>query len=148
MSIKDWTPKKKSSTPKWLQNIVEQWDARAWREPDKILEDGYRYIWYGPDGEEGDYATEVEFDDDEYTVSEYTNVVGLIENPDWPILKTTTKFTVEELLTALVEAKTKAYIWSAIEQNPAAHLRMAAGYGVAKISYYGGDEEGEEQLPS
>lgn len=111
-----------------------------------MVDEGSIYIWYGPAGRDGD-ATHAEFIDDEYVVSEYVGTEGLLEEAPGPILKTTTRFSVEELLTASVEAQTRAAVWSAIERHPEDQLRLAVGYGTTKIFHQGGDEEFVDELP-
>lgn len=104
-------------------------------------------IWYGPDGEDGDSATEVEMSDPSYgggpiSVSEYRSLVGYADDldEDYPFLKITTTFDMDELRDAI-----KAYRGNKL--GGADIKRWAAGYGTAVIAYYGGDEETVESLP-
>lgn len=96
--------------------------VRPWRKPDVKVGDDYA-IWYGPQGPEGDVATEVDREaDDLYTVSEYQDVTGLIDDPPDFVLKTST-------------------------QVYAQSLREAAAKGVEAMQRWGGEEEFVSQIP-
>ena len=93
-----------------------------WRVPDNQVMQIWA-VWYGPAGPEGDCATEVErISEGLYEVSEYTCVVGLIDNPPAPILKTTTVIEAPDLL-------------------------VAPSIGTQYLAYYGGEETWVNELP-
>lgn len=103
------------------------------RRPDKRVKSKWSdwAVWYGPEGEAGDCATEVKkYLEGEYIVSEYQDITWLFnENPDNPnndydnpILKTS--------------------VWV-----KARGPREAAAIGVEKLGYYGGGEEMVSELP-
>jgi hypothetical protein len=132
-----------------------QWELKEWRKPDMSYEFGM--IWYGPAGDEGDVATEVEWSDWEagvFSVSEYQDATGLIErvDPDFSILKGTVGVGTYELARELVEqghvtANTVKETAETILDRPEIFARWAASMGVAKLAYWGGDEEYVERLP-
>lgn len=95
-----------------------------WRQPDCFFLAQWG-IWYGPNGVEGDCATEVELGCGYYAVREFQNISGLIEDfdKDFPFL--CTEITVK-----------------------ASNLRHAAALGVLKIAEQGGDESFVETLPT
>lgn len=115
------------------------------RKPDRS--DKEFAVWYGPGGEDGDSATEVEMSDPSYgggpiSVSEYESLVGYVDDvdEDRPFRKITTTFDVAELRAAI-----KAYRGNKL--GGADIKRWAAGYGSAVIAHYGGDEETVDSLP-
>ncbi len=95
-----------------------------WRKPDKSYGDEWG-VWYGPAGEEGECATEVELNPNYYVVKEFTFVGTLIDDydPDFPFLCIET--TVEKADT----------------------LQEAAELGVRKIAKEGGMESFVSGLP-
>ena len=94
-----------------------------WRKPDKSYRDEWG-VWYGPAGEEGEHATEVEAGSGFYAVREFTFVGTLIEdcNPDFPFL--------------CIERTVKAD-----------SLREAVELGVKEIAEQGGMESFVSELP-
>lgn len=122
-----------------------EWDRRPWREPDESVESydhGDYAVWYGPDGPEGDVATEVNPEYRGWEVAEYRDVSWLdaeagIET-DTPFLKISTLVTKDELETALGRPS---------PEDASLASRLAVGYGVAYIAWYGGEEERVEELP-
>lgn len=91
------------------------------------------WIWYGPAGEEGDVATEIE----ESGRSGWLDDV----DPLTPILKTTTYVDVDDL------KKYLAKIGVRHDVDDDTLVRYAVSLGVAQISYYGGDDEFVAELP-
>ena len=144
---KDWTPK----TSAYAKRVVEQWDVDPWREPDSIDSDGTQMIWYGPEGVEGDDATEIQFEEMSvgfvFIVTEYTGTAGVIEDPPAPILQTRTYFDVNELIEVMKAAGRSDRRITNPDLPMEDLLRLAVGYGVAKLAYMGGDESWAEVLP-
>ena len=142
---KDWTPKVSAHA----KRVAEQWDTTPWREPDSVDDDGLHMIWYGADGVEGDVATEIQFDEGRnlFIVTEYTGVAGLVDNPPAPILQTRTGFYVADFREGMAAAGVSARRITNRELSMKDILRLAVGYGVAKLSLDGGDESWAEVLP-
>lgn len=94
-----------------------------WRKPDKSYKDEWG-VWYGPNGEEGEHATEVEAGGPFFAVREFTFVGTLIDDcdPDFPFL--------------CIETTIKA-----------GSLQEAVGLGVLKIAEQGGEESFVSELP-
>lgn len=98
-------------------NLSEPADVDPFREPDYSFPVMGQYIWYGPNGQEGEYATEVTHDGgNRYIVSEYT----LLDNGYF------------RKITTSVEASDH---------------RIAARLGSDHIAEFGGDEEYARELP-
>lgn len=126
-----------------LSNV--NWDRKPFRVPDESVESkdhGDYAIWYGPAGDEGDVATEVTPEYGGWEIAEYRDVSWLdaeagIEGDD-PFLKISTRVTLDELEGALGRP---------VPEDSALASRLAAGYGVAYLGYYGGTEERVKELP-
>jgi hypothetical protein len=114
---------------------MAQWDGRPFRVPDEYYS-GWA-IWYGPGGVEGDCATEAETTGYDFTVSEYQFV-----SEEDQFLKTSTHVTSDELEAAQVARGQR------MPRNDQEWLRLAAGYGVAKLAYWGGEEDWVYSLPA
>ena len=101
-------------------------------------------IWYGPGGDEGDCASELEFESGDWKFSSYQHVEGYLDeyDKDFPFLKTTVRFDTKDLKSALrqLDIKTKK-----LDDYDLA--LYAADYGQAAEAYYGGTEEMVEDLP-
>jgi hypothetical protein len=93
----------------------------AWREPD--IQIGAWAVWYGPEGADGDCATEVEGS----TVRQYQHVDGLIEDyePSTPFLVTETT----------------------VDTKRDIGIRKIVAIGVEQLSYWGGEEYWADELP-
>lgn len=95
-----------------------------WREPDVTVEgNGYYSVWYGPGGEEGDCATEVEGNN----VREYQHVEGYFDeyDKDKPFMCTET------------------FVENAEDYD----VRTIVAIGVQQIAEFGGEETMEANLP-
>ena len=124
-------------------------DYRFFRAPDVFADHrkvrlGVIGIWYGPGGPKGDVATEVEFDGHGFDISEYQDIRGYSdEEPkeDEEILKTTTYIDADDLVQTLKHLnKRKPRSFKQL-------MQWAAGAGVAKLAYWGGEEEFVGELP-
>jgi hypothetical protein len=111
-------------------------NAEPFREPDEEVA-GYG-IWYGPDGPDGDVATEVEiehlgYERDRYIVREYHHAEGYIDDydPDEPFL--------------VVETLVDKADLPDVDDRLA--LRYAAAIGVQQMSERGGEESWASELP-
>jgi hypothetical protein len=106
-------------------------NAEPFREPDEEVA-GYA-IWYGPDGAEGDVATEVEREHLGYIVREYHHVEGYIDDydPDEPFLVTETVVDEDDV--------------PDVDDRMA--LRYAAAIGVQQMFERGGEESWASELP-
>jgi len=135
---------------------LEQWSGKPFRKPDDVVGTSYA-VWYGPGKrEEAEAATEVDVESGGYSVAEYTYVGDLIEEPDpeefagRDFTKQTIHVEVEELLDALKSIDVVVTERQIEEPTPDEELmlvRWAASYGVAKIAYWGGEEEFVDALP-
>jgi hypothetical protein len=128
---------------------VEQWREEPFRVPDVWR--GYpnaraaEAIWYGPGGQEGDYATMVEIEPGEIIVTEYTNFYAAGSEPDDPsepygLQKVT--FDTEDIIALLKKHGKKR------PKTPKELARWAASIGVAEIAYWGGEDSWASELPS
>jgi hypothetical protein len=107
-------------------------NAEPFREPDEEIA-GYA-IWYGPDGPDGDVATEVEQHGySDYIVREYHHAEGYIDDydPDEPFLVVETFVDKDDVP----------------DVDDRLALRYAAAIGVAQMSERGGEESWASELP-
>jgi hypothetical protein len=131
----------------FTKEALGQWREEPFRKPDALdTGPGYaRAIWYGPEGPDGEVATEVvaDMDGNTFEVSEYQHVGGLIDegnyDPDEPFTVQTTKFTLKAVLKALKDAGKKL--------KRGELVGWAASLGVAQIAYYGGADSWVSELP-
>jgi len=149
----DWSPREEarrlSKAEKERGKLIPrmEWDFEEWRRPDRHLEGGKLLIWYGPGDREGEHATVVEWTGDGWTVSEYQGVEGVIDNPPAPFLVTSTEVSRDTLYRAAIE-QSRGPASATSPRGEIGRLgRWAASVGVALLSYYGGDESWEDQLP-
>ena len=138
----DWSPRERGK----LMPRME-WEFEEWRRPDRELQRGKRLIWYGPGDREGDNATVVEWTGDGWDVSEYQRVEGLIENMSFPFLKMSTHVSRDTLNRAAIEQGRGPASATSPRGEIARLGRWAASVGVALLSYHGGEETVEEELP-
>ena len=106
------------------QAIGTMINVEKWREPDVTVEgNGFYSVWYGPEGEDGDCATEVEGN----TVRQYQHVGGYFDVylKDRPFLCTET------------------YVEDIGTNDP----RALVAVGIDQISEFGGEETMENSLP-
>jgi len=125
-----------------IKNAAEQWrNGEPWRDPDVTRDD--LMAWWGPsrDFESAEALTTVEVDGDQFTVKEYRNVVGLIDDPEADFNVQSTTFDLAELSAGAAHHGVE--IDPEDEEDPAKWMQHAVGYGVGKIAYYGGDESDE-----
>lgn len=127
-----------ATCPKW-------WPERSWRAPDEDVEHatGYDAIWYGPgDTHEAiEHALYVQYDGFRWTISDYQDARGLIEDaPDRFLVTSTTflKSDLEDLLRACGEK---------VPEDLSRLARKVAAIGTAYMDYYGGDEDWESEIP-
>jgi hypothetical protein len=126
----------------WLARVG--WDGKEWREADRRLDD-HRVVWYGPGGEKGDYATELESYQDHWIVREYSAQEK--EGPDH-ILMITAYFEHKLVVDALFLANMmKTPLEVLRDEDPWSMYRYAVSLGVAQIAYNGGDESWVDALP-
>lgn len=143
---RDWSPRgevpgHEPRFAKILSNI--NWDRDEWREPD--YKDDFSWIWYGPGGKEGGYATELERTSGGWDVSEYVLVEGNVT--DLNFLKSTIFVTDECLAEALYREKRILVDPGMIEESPDEWGLWAVSLGIADLGYYGGSEEWVDELP-
>ena len=121
-----------------------QWDFKQWREPDAIGLDN-KLIWYGPDGERGEYATTAEWEEEEnyWIISKYSPFPEPSE--EGPILKLTTTVNPDEFFEVFQEIY-QGLSYDEIYDYPDEFVRWAVSLGTAKIAYWGGDEEVVEEV--
>jgi hypothetical protein len=116
---------------------VQSWDGRPFRRPDVYSEGTGYAVWYGPGGREGENATEVETSGSGFDVTEYQYIGG----PEEHFLQTRTWVDVDELTEA------QRVRGQRLPRTEEEWLRLAAGYGVARLFEYGGEEEMVDSLP-
>lgn len=142
---RDWSPRRQVpghevKYPKALKDI--NWEGEEWRDPDVRI--GHEWIWYGPGGQEGDYATTIEESGGGWDVSEY----GRLHDQQEPnIQKTTTFVPYDLLIDALYLSLGIPIDREAIEEDPDEWNKYAVGLGVDYLGYYGGSEEWVDELP-
>ncbi len=136
----------------FTEETLGQWSLQPWRKPDifETYRGGARAIWYGPEGAEGDVASELIWDEPgssdlgggSFTFTEYQHVGGLFDKGTYdertPFLTQSTTFTVRAVLEALREAGI---------EKPRRLLLWAPGLGSAQVSYWGGEDGWAESLP-
>lgn len=128
------------------KETLSLWRGKRWRKPDVFdtYPDGARAIWYGPDGPDGEMATECIWDTPSQTfeVTEYQSVVGMFDegtyDPDAPFSTQTTRFTVKAVMKAVAD----------IGEKPTGMIVWAVGLGVAQLAYFGGEESMVDSLPT
>lgn len=122
------------------------WNGRPFRKADRLHD--YGAVWYGPDGPDGDIATQVEPDGGGYRVSEYTNIEAEIEDAPRPFLCTSAHVE-RHALHAAVRALTPHGEEEVARMREDSELeeRYAAGLGVAQLAHLGGDETFVDDLP-
>ena len=131
--------------------VLRSADIKRWRTPDD--EGDREMIWYGPGGQkDAEAATQIEWSRQGYTVSEYTYVRGLIEDPEDDFTKQTVNVGFDELAAVIAHEDTRRRLKAgrladAMHYEPERFARLAVSYGVAKIRYWGGEEEFVEALP-
>jgi len=143
---RDWSPRGEiPGHSDLVRKALEKlhWDGKEWREADKI--EGEHWIWYGPDGPEGDYATEVEKEGRGWRVREYARVDDQPEPDD--ILKTEMYLDDEFLAEAIYRVEGRFVDEEEIRENPGTWYRLAVSLGILDLGYYGGDEEWVDSLP-
>lgn len=130
---------------------------QPFRKPDESSKG--EYIWYGPGGKKGDYATQtIERWSGRggWEVSEYVNTEGLFDTrsgenpPDEPFLQTTTFVEKKELRDALerIHVVVTEEQWDEPTEDEDEMLaRWATALGVEKLAYHGGEEDFVDSLP-
>jgi hypothetical protein len=128
------------------KETLGQWRKKRWRKPDVFdtYPDGARAIWYGPNGADGDEATECIWDTPSQTfeVTEYQSIAGDFDegtyDPDEPFSTQTTSFTIKAVMQAIKD----------IGENPTGIIMWAVSLGVAQLAYFGGAESMVDSLPT
>jgi hypothetical protein len=146
--IREWSPSGKYRKPKSESRLLLErinWEPFEWREPDEVS--GDQSVWYGPEGAEGDVATTISSDMDGFQVCEYQAVAGLIENPEADFLKTCVFVDWGVVAVAGAEmALPREILEGETEEAVRRIMRVAVAIGVAKMAYFGGDEEWVDSL--
>jgi len=147
------------------KNVFSIWSPEEWRAPDKVdfvtgeMFQGHpvarRMIWYGPNGPEGDVATELEIEYGFYRVKEYQDVEGLVEEPEGEIRVTETDVDYFTLTYMLIRGEEAMYrhasvptLLRAIQSDPERFAPYAVDLGVALIQYWGGSRSWTDALPT
>ena len=130
------------------KETLHQWhNKKPFRKPDVYFYDknipdlGLSAIWYGPAGPEGDYATEVEWENNGFNVSKYMPLEPHPIGGETHIIKITTFIEADEIINTLRNLKIR------LPENVQKLARYAAAIGVAKIASWGGEEDEVEELP-
>jgi hypothetical protein len=126
------------------KNVLKQWHKQQWRDPDVWSPSKYGSfaIWYGPAGPDGEQATMVEGADDHFTVTEYQNVVGLIDDPEADFSMHSVTIDAQDVFDTLKVAKITSK-----GRDLKGLFGWVAGLGVARLAYYGGEESWASELP-
>jgi len=143
---RDWSPRgdipgHRDQYPNLRKKIG--WDGKEWRPADTAWHD--RWIWYGPGGFKGGYATEVEKLSRGWKVAEYTPVENRTESDN--ILKIDAIIEDDFLAEVLYRTNGMLADEKDFREEPSRWYRWAVSLGVSYLAYYGGDESWVESLP-